>query len=232
MGQGSSTVKKLLSFLFLILLSACEERAQNKVPSPAQKQVLQIYLLTDANEKDPSTSLRFPNQEFFESSIPLRVERKTIQSLEEANETLREWNARPIDILFLGRGKPQESWQGTSLPRASGRLTVAWEAKQPIKEALSVHVLYSSLDSFLKSTKVYSHKKLSFDSRPDTELEIHLRWEELLPYLLKLRSQENPKALLIDAKSGLLEIRSGAAMSRKDSEAFKKAYKMWSLEQL
>ena len=154
----------LLSFL-----TACSgpggSTGGKEVPAPGRERVLQVYVLTDSQSPDPW----FRPQEI--SWPQARVTHVRASSAAEADELLRSWNARPTDLLVLGRGTPQSSWTALKLPVVAGRKVVA-VGPNVLPGARSVSVHREKLAAFLNklcSTKLGELKGCQFDDASEAQ---------------------------------------------------------------
>lgn len=159
-------------FLILVLALACSPKGAEKasVPKPGLDHLLQIYMLADAAEAGPW----FPasDSEGFSSTL-VRIERVSVASDAEAERTLRDWNARPIDVLILGPGLPLASWRKLRMPRSAKRLTLAL-SDEAVEGATSVHPDRMRLRNFLRGVCSQRIGLNHFGCESDSKLEVSL----------------------------------------------------------
>lgn len=66
-----------------------------------------------------------PGESTINDDLGARATRGFVKNEAEAEEVLRTWSARPVDVLLLGPGFPQSAWQKLNLPHVDKRLIFA-----------------------------------------------------------------------------------------------------------
>lgn len=248
--------KKYFAWMLLVLV-ACEKKDGALLPRPSEKQLLQVYVIKGTQGGGDPGGLELPDENFFKDSIPMRIQRIQVATAAEAQEQLQVLNARPVDLLFLEAGMPQEAWKNIRLPKVEGRLVVAWQNSQPRADWLSVRVDWASVLGFLSSFDLLKRGceispigfkplfqkacpktgslRIDFSASEDAFLRVSLRWKEIMPELIALRREAagNGSQYIIDSRSNRIGVVPGDAMrSGADREVFIRQYKEWSLKSL
>ena len=134
-----------LIFSSLAILS-CSPQSEVKAPSAA-KVVPQIYYLFEK----PTHWWAFPSRSL-QDSLGVRVVEAKAETEESAKKLLQTWNARPVDLLVLGPGLPQRSFESLKLPSNPKRKVLFLEPKKlpSAQNTLSLQVDAAELSRFLK----------------------------------------------------------------------------------
>jgi hypothetical protein len=241
---------------WLGLLAACSQNHEPAVPRPSERQVLQIYVLASADAGGILGSPQFPSADALSSSLAVRIERKEVASVKEAEETLKVWNARPVDLLFLGSGFAQTAWQQTKLAKAASKLTVFWQTPKPVPGALAVSVDWRAAQDLLLQfselqttcrieppslAKIWSSlckkpgaRLLAAGHWPGAWVNVSVKWADLLVEIVRRKNSAlaEGQVILVDPRSALLEIRPGEAMTRNEQKAFEEKHRTWMLNHL
>lgn len=250
-------IKQKILILTCVGLVGCEKNESALLPRPSEKQLLQLYVIKGPQKSSGPNSLELPDENFFRDSIPMRIQRIQVASLEEAQEKLRVLNARPVDLLFLEPGFPQDAWKQTRMPKVEGRLVVAWQSAEQRADWLNIEVDWSGVLSFLRSLPLLKKgceispsgfatafqklcpqsgpQRIDFGTSEDAFLKVSLRWKEFMPELIALKKQGSAVGshLVIDTRSNRMGVQPGDAMrASADREVFIRQYKEWSLKSL
>lgn len=116
--------RQLLAFFVMLLcLISCEQSSPSlNAPRPGRNQKPQIYYL---KERSQASTWWEPDPVMLQELLGARFDLKIVASKAETQDWLQKWNARPIDILILGPGLPQESWATLKLPINQHRIVLA-----------------------------------------------------------------------------------------------------------
>ena len=205
----------------MALLAACNESGNSSSPPQAPKpgfdHLPQIYVLLDGATAAWKEHWAFPDTKALPDQMTARVESARVSSLPEALETLKVWNARPVDLLILGPGFPQDAWLSETLPRVESRVVLAIVVgdKQPklrdarvvrVSESLVQESLKEFCEGFLKSscatlpkTKLgggdaakaplvsLGRARENDDTGRPIYLNLVLQWPEFLRFVLNLK---------------------------------------------
>lgn len=225
----SSILDKIQILGCLILLVACSERPQTQVssvPKPGTQQRLQMAVLSDARESLVGL-WGFPAREPLGALLEARVEWESVSDESHAEEFLRGWNGKPMDLLILGPGIPQKVWTRLHLPKVQGRrVLLVGESAVPADDGESVALRWASgekevaLKSFCKALVKASLEKCS----PDL-LDMSPRWKDFLLDFVAGRRVVGPSRLFsLDLFSGYVTLEKGKALN---SVADIKTYESW-----
>lgn len=244
-------VSRILIALVCLGVGACSnDKKDAALPVPGQERRPQIYVLTDA--KAPLANYwNFPTPAALRDGLEARVESAEISNATRGEETLREWNTRPIDLWILGPGLPQDLFAKLKLPGAPRRKILFVGVPQaPANEGVrALEVKQSDVTEYFAELcreawmqKCRAPQKFPGALEPGDKritltaddaqawalLEIH--WLPALKELIKAPQSSAPFRL--DFFSGLLVVKAGPQMkddARAKFEAFRKGRMMKAL---
>jgi len=134
--------------LSALLPAACTPKGPDKtaLPRPGENHLFQIYILRD----QAGGGAWFPLAETaWSTELPARIEQSVVSDDTETERILRDWNARPADVLLLGPGRPAQVWNKLRLPKAVNRLTLT-VGEEVFEGAVSVTPDKEGLKKLLK----------------------------------------------------------------------------------
>lgn len=246
--------RHFFSFASLILglilgVSGCErqEAPRPQAPLPGQDQRLQFYFLLE-----PDSLWGPPPVETLEDELRARVVVAQTNDSQEIEKLLREWSARPADLLLLGPGLPQRLYTQLQLPQTDARqVLLLGSEKGPrvdVKELASLlkHLCHLELAGKRGCQQAHFNKLgaeardlpqgpllISFRGRPsDAQVWIQLDWVAWLRrlFLTNAAKDYQSEALTLSFSEGLLRAEINPQAEARD--LLEKALKTWKLGNL
>ena len=86
--------------LLIFFVISCQDKRVEEVPISSDEHFPQVYFLKDKSI-DCDFSISFDSLRSLEKKLKLKFHFKVVETKEQFLETLKRWNARPIDFLFV-----------------------------------------------------------------------------------------------------------------------------------